>query len=48
MESLTWGFIGTIIGAIVGAGSSIATTIINSNNQIITCICYMKKANFDG
>lgn len=32
MVAATWGFIGTIIGAIVGASACIFTTIINSRN----------------
>lgn len=32
MEALTWGFIGTLIGAVVGATASIVTTIINTKN----------------
>ena len=34
MEIATWGFIGTIVGAIVGASASILTTLINSNKAI--------------
>lgn len=33
MEPLTWGFIGTLIGAIVGASASIFTTYINARNS---------------
>lgn len=32
MEPLTWGFIGTLVGAIVGASASIVTTVINTKN----------------
>lgn len=32
MDPLTWGFIGTLIGTVVGASASIVTTIINSRN----------------
>lgn len=32
MEESTWGFIGVITGAIVGATTSIVTTILTSNN----------------
>lgn len=34
MDSITWGFIGTLIGTIVGASASIITTIINNKNAI--------------
>ncbi len=34
MDPLTWGFIGTIIGAMVGASASIITTLINVQNSI--------------
>ncbi|MUH38182.1 hypothetical protein D9O36_20230 [Zobellia amurskyensis] len=34
MNPESWGFIGTLFGAIVGAGSSIITTLINSKNAI--------------
>lgn len=30
MDPLTWGFIGTLIGTVVGASASIFTTIINA------------------
>lgn len=33
MDPLTWGFIGTVIGAIVGASASIITTLINAQNS---------------
>ena len=33
MEPLTWGFIGTLIGTIVGASASIFTTYINAKNS---------------
>jgi len=33
MEPLTWGFIGTLVGTIVGASASIVTTIINARNS---------------
>jgi hypothetical protein len=33
MDPLTWGFIGTLIGTIVGASASILTTIINAKNS---------------
>jgi gas vesicle protein len=32
MDPITWGFIGTLIGTIVGASASIITTIINAKN----------------
>ncbi|EKY4875663.1 hypothetical protein [Vibrio alginolyticus] len=32
MESLSWGFIGTIIGAVVGASASIFTSVIMASN----------------
>ncbi|GAA0355809.1 hypothetical protein GCM10009092_20100 [Bowmanella denitrificans] len=32
MEQLTWGFIGTIVGALVGASASIVTTVLNTKN----------------
>jgi len=32
MEALTWGFIGTLIGAAVGATASVVTTVINTKN----------------
>lgn len=32
MDPLTWGFIGTLIGTVVGASASILTTIINGRN----------------
>ena len=34
MNPESWGFIGTLIGAIVGASASILTTKINSKNAI--------------
>lgn len=34
MEPLTWGFIGTLIGTIVGASTSITTTYINNKNSL--------------
>lgn len=34
MDSITWGFIGTLIGTIVGASASIITTKINNKNAI--------------
>jgi len=34
MEPLTWGFIGTLIGTIVGASTSIITTYINNKNSL--------------
>ncbi|MDO7172552.1 hypothetical protein [Mariniflexile sp. AS56] len=34
MDSITWGFIGTLIGTIVGASASIFTTKINNKNAI--------------
>ncbi|TAI48885.1 hypothetical protein [Flagellimonas allohymeniacidonis] len=34
MDPITWGFIGTLIGTIVGASASIVTTRINSKNAI--------------
>ena len=33
MEPVTWGFIGTLAGAIVGASASIATTYITARNS---------------
>lgn len=33
METVAWGFIGTIVGVIVGASASIATTIITTRNS---------------
>ena len=33
MEPLTWGFIGTLVGTVVGASASIITTIINARNS---------------
>lgn len=33
MEPVTWGFIGTLAGAIVGASASIATTYITTRNS---------------
>lgn len=33
MNPLTWGFLGTLIGTIVGASASILTTLINSRNH---------------
>lgn len=32
MDATTWGFIGTVIGAIVGASASVLTTTINSRS----------------
>ncbi|OXA93799.1 hypothetical protein [Flavobacterium hercynium] len=32
MDPLTWGFIGTLIGTVVGASATILTTIINTRN----------------
>lgn len=32
MEAAFWGFIGTLVGAIAGAGASIVTTVITSRN----------------
>jgi hypothetical protein len=32
MDPLTWGFIGTLVGTVVGASASILTTIINTKN----------------
>lgn len=32
MDALSWGFVGTVIGAVVGASASIITTIINTKN----------------
>lgn len=32
MEASIWGFVGTLVGAIVGASASISTTIIANNN----------------
>lgn len=32
MEAAAWGFVGTVIGAIVGAATSVVTTTINSRN----------------
>lgn len=32
MEPLAWAFIGTVIGAVVGAGASIITTVITASN----------------
>jgi len=32
MESVTWGFLGTLLGAIVGAASSVITTFIMARN----------------
>lgn len=34
MSPESWGFIGTLVGAIVGASASILTTMINSKNAI--------------
>ncbi|MFI2743380.1 hypothetical protein ACG2LH_11620 [Zhouia sp. PK063] len=34
MEPLTWGFIGTLVGTVVGASASIITTHINARNSI--------------
>ena len=34
MEPLTWAFIGTLIGALVGASTSIITTYINNQNSL--------------
>ncbi|WP_422413633.1 MULTISPECIES: hypothetical protein [unclassified Endozoicomonas] len=33
MEPVTWGFVGTLLGVIVGASSSILTTIITARNN---------------
>ena len=33
MEPVTWGFIGTLVGTIVGASASIATTFITTSNS---------------
>lgn len=33
MDAATWGFIGTLVGAIVGASASILTTVLNSRNS---------------
>jgi hypothetical protein len=33
MEPVTWGFIGTLLGTVVGASASIATTFITANNS---------------
>lgn len=32
MEAAAWGFVGTLIGAVVGAATSVLTTTINSRN----------------
>ncbi|MEX2411736.1 MAG: hypothetical protein WD607_10290 [Candidatus Paceibacterota bacterium] len=34
MEPATWGLIGTLFGAIIGAGASIITSVITSQNQV--------------
>jgi len=34
MEPLTWGFIGTLIGTLVGASASILTTYLNNQNSV--------------
>ena len=34
MEPVTWGFVGTIVGTIVGATASIATSFIAANNSL--------------
>lgn len=34
MDSAIWGFIGTIVGAIIGASASILTTIINGRKSV--------------
>jgi hypothetical protein len=34
VEAAIWGFIGTLVGAFVGATASVATTTINSNNAV--------------
>lgn len=34
MEAATWGFIGTLAGAIIGAAASIVTTVLTSRNAI--------------
>lgn len=34
MDESTWGFIGVLAGAIVGASASIVTTILTSNNAV--------------
>ena len=33
MDAATWGFIGTLVGAVVGASASILTTLISSRNS---------------
>jgi hypothetical protein len=33
MEPVTWGFIGTLVGAVVGASASIITTLITERNS---------------
>jgi len=33
MEAATWGFIGTVLGAVVGASASILTTLISGRNS---------------
>jgi hypothetical protein len=35
MDSVVWGFVGTIIGAVVGAGASIITSMIAARNAIL-------------
>lgn len=34
MEAASWGFIGTLVGAVVGASASVITTTINSRNAV--------------
>lgn len=34
MDDSIWGFIGVIVGAIIGASASIVTTILSSNNAV--------------
>ena len=34
MDAASWGFIGTLLGAIVGASASVLTTTINSRNAL--------------
>ena len=33
MDAATWGFIGTVVGAVVGASASILATLLNSRNS---------------
>jgi hypothetical protein len=42
LDAASWGFIGTLIGAIVGASASVLTTSINSRNAV-----QLHKANND-